>query len=96
MARRKAAQITRDKEKERERIDKEKVDTIRKLINKDPQEYNRQMKAHNLRIQRLAEAFLETTTTDKQTDTRTESMELSQSRSYPQKPRRARIVKSIA
>jgi hypothetical protein len=94
MARRKAAQIARDKEKERERIDKEKVDAIRKLIDKDPQEYSRQMKAHNLRIQRLAEAFLEATTTDKQTDTRTESMELSQSRSHPQKPCRVRIVKS--
>jgi DNA-directed RNA polymerase beta' subunit len=54
MARRKAAQIARDKEKERERIDREKVDAIRKLIDTDPQEYNRQMKAHNLRIQRLA------------------------------------------
>lgn len=41
IARRKAIQITRDKEKERERINKEKVDIIRKLINKDPQEYNR-------------------------------------------------------
>jgi hypothetical protein len=114
MARRKAAQIARDKEKERERIDKEKVDTIRKLIDTDPQEYNRQMKAHRLRIQRLAaqvddksnpvevavqgnwEVFLEATTTDKQTDARTESMELSQSRSHPQKPRRTRIVKRTA
>jgi len=50
MARRKAAQIARDKEKECERINKEKVDAIRKLINTDPQEYNRQMKAHNLKI----------------------------------------------
>jgi hypothetical protein len=96
MARRKAVQIARDKEKERERIDKEKVDTIRKLIDKDPQEYNRQMKVYNLRIQRLAEAFLEATTTDKQTDAHTESMELSQSCSHPQKPRRTRIVKSTA
>jgi hypothetical protein len=41
MARCKAVQIVRDKEKEYERIDKEKVDVIRKLIDTDPQEYNR-------------------------------------------------------
>jgi hypothetical protein len=114
IARREAAQIAQHEEEELERIEKEKVDAIRKLYDTDRQEYNRQMKAHNLGIQRLAaqvdsesnsvkavvqgnwEAFLEPTTTDKQTDARAESMELSQSRSHPQKPRHERIVKRTA
>jgi hypothetical protein len=111
IARRKAAEIAREKEKERERIDEKEVNAIRKLIDTDPREYNRQMKAHNLRlaaqvddksnpvegvVQDNWEAFLEATITDKQTDARAKSMELAQSPSHPQKPRRARIVKRTA
>jgi hypothetical protein len=94
-------------EKEKVDVIRELYDTDRREYNRRMKAHNLEMQRRAAQaedksnpvkavVQGNWEAFLEATTTDKQTDARAESMELSQSRSHPQKPRRARIVKSTA
>jgi hypothetical protein len=56
---REAAQKARCKEEERERIEDEKVEAIRKLRETEPWEYKRRMREYNLQLQGLTKAQID-------------------------------------